>query len=155
MMLAFYLASPEVENDRRSINVKSGISRAKKEGRWTTLAPIGYRNIRTEDGRAMIVPSKDADLLREALKEFATGAYGMKELRKKLVEKGLRCQRARFPELLSNKAYIGKILVPACKDEPSYYANAIHEPLVSEKIFLPGSGYFGGQITKPSDEEYP
>jgi site-specific DNA recombinase len=43
MMLAFYLASPEVENDRRSINVKSGIYRAKKEGRWTTLAPAGYQ----------------------------------------------------------------------------------------------------------------
>lgn len=135
MMLAFYLASPEVENDRRSINVKSGIYRAKKEGRWTTLAPIGYRNIRTEDGRAMIVPSKDADLLREAFKEFATGAYGMEELRKKLVEKGFKCERARFPELLRNKAYISKILVPAYKDEPAYYSNAIHEPLVSEKVF--------------------
>jgi site-specific DNA recombinase len=136
MMLAFYLASPEVENDRRSINVRSGIYRAKKEGRWTTLAPTGYRNIRTEDGRAMIVPSKDADLVREAFKEFASGAFGMEELRKKLVDKGLKCERSRFPELLRNRAYIGKILVPAYKDEPEYYSKAIHEPLISEELFF-------------------
>lgn len=136
MMLAFYLASPEVENDRRSINVKSGIYRAKKEGRWTTLAPVGYRNIRTEDGRAMIVPSKDADLVREAFQEFATGAYGMEELRKKLADKGLKCERARFPDLLRNKAYIGKVLVPAYKDEREYYAKGIHEPLISEELFF-------------------
>jgi site-specific DNA recombinase len=136
MMLAFYLASPEVENDRRSINVKSGIYRAKKEGRWTTLAPVGYRNIRTEDGRAMIVPSMDADLIREAFKDFATGAYGMEELRQKLVDKGLKCERSRFPDLLRNRAYISKVLVPAYKDEPEYYAKAIHEPLITEELFF-------------------
>ncbi len=136
MMLAFYLASPEVENDRRSINVKSGIYRAKKEGRWTTLAPAGYRNIRTEDGRAMIVPSNQADLIREAFNEFASGAFGMEELRQKLVDKGLKIERSRFPELLRNRAYISKILVPAYKDEPSYYAKAIHEPLISEELFF-------------------
>lgn len=136
MMLAFYLASPEVENDRRSINVKSGIYRAKKEGRWTTIAPIGYRNIRTEDGRAMIVPSKDADLLRETFEEFATGTYGMEELRRKMSAKGLKCERSGFPDLLRNKVYIGKILVPAYKDEPEYYVNGIHEPLIAEELFF-------------------
>lgn len=34
MMLAFYLAAPEVENDRRALNVFHGMRRAKKEGRW-------------------------------------------------------------------------------------------------------------------------
>ena len=30
----FYLAAPEVENDRRALNVFNGMRRAKKEGRW-------------------------------------------------------------------------------------------------------------------------
>ncbi|WP_238381681.1 recombinase family protein [Mucilaginibacter pedocola] len=34
MMLAFYLAAPEVENDRRALNTFYGMRRAKKEGRW-------------------------------------------------------------------------------------------------------------------------
>ncbi len=33
IMLAFYLAAPEVENDRRALNVLVGMRRAKKEGR--------------------------------------------------------------------------------------------------------------------------
>jgi site-specific DNA recombinase len=34
MVLAFYLAAPEVENDRRVLNVLYGMRRAKKEGRY-------------------------------------------------------------------------------------------------------------------------
>jgi len=34
MMLAFYLAAPEVENDRRSLNIIHKQSRGQKEGRW-------------------------------------------------------------------------------------------------------------------------
>ena len=44
MMLAFYLAAPEVENDRRALNVFYGMRRAKKEGRYMGLAPVGYQN---------------------------------------------------------------------------------------------------------------
>ncbi|NGM89736.1 recombinase family protein, partial [Parapusillimonas sp. SGNA-6] len=33
MMMAFYLAAPEVENDRRALNTFYGMRRAKKEGR--------------------------------------------------------------------------------------------------------------------------
>ena len=41
IMLAFYLAAPEVENDRRALNVTVGMRRAKKEGRWMATAPKG------------------------------------------------------------------------------------------------------------------
>lgn len=34
LMLAFYLAAPEVENDRRALNVTYGMQKARKEGRW-------------------------------------------------------------------------------------------------------------------------
>ena len=44
MMLAFYLAAPEVENDRRALNVFHGMRRAKKEGRYMGTAPLGYVN---------------------------------------------------------------------------------------------------------------
>ncbi|MBD0284952.1 MAG: recombinase family protein, partial [Flavisolibacter sp.] len=40
IMLAFYLAAPEVENDRRALNTIAGMRRAKKEGRWVGSAPI-------------------------------------------------------------------------------------------------------------------
>jgi site-specific DNA recombinase len=113
-----------------------GMYRAKKEGRWTTVAPLGYRNIREEDGKAMIVPDHNADLIKEAFDEFSKGIYGVEELRVKLYKKGLKCSRARFPELLRNHVYISKIFVPAYKEEPAYYSTGIHEPIVDEDVFL-------------------
>jgi len=43
-MLALCLAIPEIENDRRSLNNQMGMKRAKKEGRWSGRAPLGYKN---------------------------------------------------------------------------------------------------------------
>lgn len=54
MMLAFYLAAPEVENDRRALNVFYGMRRARKEERWMGRAPAGYINKATEDGKKYI-----------------------------------------------------------------------------------------------------
>src|ERR1700749_2976521 len=58
MMLAFYLAAREVENDRRALNVIAGMRRAKKEGRYMGLAPIGYINKTDELGRKYIAPEE-------------------------------------------------------------------------------------------------
>src|ERR1700753_3733184 len=58
MMLAFYLAAPEVENDRRALNTFYGMRRAKKEGRWMSTAPTGYKNMVTENGKKYIAPKE-------------------------------------------------------------------------------------------------
>ena len=76
MMLAFYLAAPEVENDRRALNVLHGMRRAKKEGRWMGLAPLGYVNKITEDGKKYIAPKEpEAGIMKWAFKTLATGQY--------------------------------------------------------------------------------
>jgi DNA invertase Pin-like site-specific DNA recombinase len=59
IMLAFYLAAPEVENDRRALNVVVGMRRAKKEGRWMGTAPKGYKNVRIDD-KPTIVTNENA-----------------------------------------------------------------------------------------------
>lgn len=148
MMLAFYITAPEVENDRRSLNVLMGLYRAKKEGRWTTLAPVGYKNARDTYGKAIILPSKEAGLIQEAFERYATGSFEMEALRKELVDKGLKCSRGRFPELLRNTAYIGKVFVPAYKEEPAYYTKAIHEPLITEKLFYTVQDILEGRSPK-------
>jgi DNA invertase Pin-like site-specific DNA recombinase len=68
MMLAFYLAAPEVENDRRPLNVIHGMRRARKEGRYMELAPIGYVNKTDEAGKKYIEPVEpQAGILRWAV----------------------------------------------------------------------------------------
>lgn len=58
MMFAFYLAIPEVENDRRSLNTKIGLQKAKERGRWLGPTPVGYKSHCLPDGSRLIVPKE-------------------------------------------------------------------------------------------------
>jgi DNA invertase Pin-like site-specific DNA recombinase len=137
VMLAIYLTAPEVDNDRRALNIFHGIRRGKKEGRWLGACPRGYKNTRNEYNKPIIAPEggEQEKLVKMAFKEFATGKYNVEELRHKLQKKGLRCNRNSFWKLLRNKAYIGKVLVPAFKNEPEEWVNGTHPPLIDETTF--------------------
>ncbi|MDR6546756.1 DNA invertase Pin-like site-specific DNA recombinase [Chryseobacterium rhizosphaerae] len=50
IMLAMYWATSEVENDKRSHNIRLGMQKA----RWINKAPLGYRNKITSDGKKYI-----------------------------------------------------------------------------------------------------
>src|ERR1700722_12989519 len=81
MMLAFYLAAPEVENDRRALNVIHGMRRARKEGRYMGLAPIGYTNKTDEAGRKFIAREEpQAGILRWAFNQIAEGVYNTEQI---------------------------------------------------------------------------
>lgn len=74
LMLAIFLAAPEVENDRRALNVLYGMRRARKEGRWMGPAPFGYCNKITEMGRKYIAPKEpEASIIRWIFNEVITG----------------------------------------------------------------------------------
>ena len=136
MMLAFYLAAPEVENDRRALNIFHGMRRAKKEGRWTSSAPMGYANKSYEDGRKYIaVKEPQAEVMRWAFKEIAKGKYPVEQIYKLAKSKGLACGRNNFWNLIRNPIYCGKIVIPAYKDEPLHYATGQHEPIIDEALF--------------------
>lgn len=57
-MLAIYLSTPEVENDRRALNTFQGMRRAKKEERLMGIAPYGYINRSHEDGILKYIVAK-------------------------------------------------------------------------------------------------
>jgi DNA invertase Pin-like site-specific DNA recombinase len=106
MMLAFYLAAPEVENDRRSLNVFHGMRRAKKEGRWVASAPMGYRNTMSPDGRKTIVPdASKAPILRWIFEELATGRFNTEQVWKMAITRGLKCSKNNFWLAIRNPVY--------------------------------------------------
>jgi site-specific DNA recombinase len=136
MMLAFYLAAPEVENDRRALNTFYGMRRAKKEGRIIATAPLGYVNKTSESGKkyVSIHPEKSV-ILKEAFETVATGMYNVEQVWKEAKRKGLTCSRSTFWTCLRNPVYCGKVYIPAFKDEEATYVQGQHEPLVSEALF--------------------
>lgn len=136
MMLAFYLAAPEVENDRRALNVFYGMRRAKKEGRYMGLAPVGYKNKIDETGSKFIAPKEtESATLLWAFEQIANSVFNTEQIWKKAKEKGLKCSKNAFWQLIRNPLYCGKIFIPPFKDEEGYFVEGQHEAIVSEELF--------------------
>jgi len=136
MMLAFYLAAPEVENDRRALNTFYGMRRARKEGRYLTTGPYGYINRTTDGGKKTIVPVEPkAAVVKWAFEQVAKGTFQVDDIRRQVNAQGLNCSKSNFYTLLRNPVYCGKIVVPAYRDEPQQLVKGQHEPIVSESLF--------------------
>ncbi len=137
MMMAFYLAAPEVENDRRALNTFYGMRRAKKEGRWMGTAPIGYKNRTNVNGKKQIVKDDiKGALMTWAFNEIAKGILAADQVRKEANKKGLNCSSSNFWRAVRNPIYCGKIFIPKHKDEEAQLVQGEHEPLITEALFF-------------------
>jgi DNA invertase Pin-like site-specific DNA recombinase len=136
MMLAIYLTAPEIENDRRALNVFYGMRRARKEGRYMATAPVGYKNRTLEGGRKTIVLNQPtAGVLQWAFEELSLGQNTVVEILRQARQKGLTCSKNNFWHALRNPVYIGKIVIPKLKNEESYTVDGLHDPLIKASVF--------------------
>lgn len=136
LMLAIYLSTPEVENDRRALNVLHGMRRARKEGRWMASAPIGYKNAVIENGKKMIIPKEpESSIIKFSFEKIATGQFSTEQIWKVAHQNGLRCGKNNFLLAMRNPVYCGKITVPKYKDEEMHIVQGLHQPLISEHLF--------------------
>lgn len=136
IMLAVYLATPEVENDRRALNVFHGMRRAKKEGRWMGTAPIGYKNKTMENGDKYIGPKEpEAGIMKWVFQEIAACIYNTEQIWKSARLKGLKCSKNNFWMAIRNPVYCGKIHVPKYKEEESMFVQGKHLAIISEALY--------------------
>ncbi|HQS25219.1 MAG: hypothetical protein B7Y11_12425 [Sphingobacteriia bacterium 24-36-13] len=132
-MLAIYITAPQVENDRLSQRTKAGNRQALKQGRWLWKAPFGYTNNRIT--KLIEVVEEEAELIRSCYQMMASGLYNAEEVRRKYSEDGMRLSKQAFLDMLQNPVYIGKIKVPAFKDEPEQLVAGQHIPIVGSELF--------------------
>lgn len=136
LMMAVYLATPEVENARRSLNVFYGMRRAKKEGRWMASAPIGYKNSRSASNQKIIIPDKSkANIIKWIFECIAENKFSAESILKEARKKGLNCSKNNFHSLIRNPVYCGKIKINAFKSEPEAIIHGLHAPIISEELF--------------------
>lgn len=148
MMLSIYLTIPEIDNDVRGINTRMGMRRSLKEGRWTGVAPIGYKNERDHLKKPILIPSDKAILVRQAFEMYATGLYDKEGLRRLISKKGLVLSKSQFPNMLTNVLYIGKIFVPEFKGEDAQVVQGLHEPIISEELFNKVQNLLKGKVSQ-------
>ena len=136
MMLAFYLAAPEVENDRRALNTFQGLRRGKKEGRHMGMAPYGYANKVTEDGKKYIaiVPEKATKLIW-IFEQVARNVFSTESIYQMAKDKGLILSKSNLWVILRNPLYCGKIVVPKFRDEEERWVNGQHDAIISDGLF--------------------
>jgi site-specific DNA recombinase len=147
MMLAIYLAAPEVENDRRALNTFYGMRRAKKEGRVLGMAPFGYINRTTENGKKYIaIKQPEASNMQWAFKEMAKGILAADQVRQAINKRGKKISKSAFHVSLRNAVYCGKVFIQKHKDEEAHFVQGQHEPLISEALFYKVQDIIDGNI---------
>lgn len=135
MMLAFYLAAPEVENDRRALNVISGQRRAQKEGRFMNKAPFGYINRTRDNDSKYIEPSDKAPVVQWVFDQLATGKFSAESIYQAARNRGFHLKKNAYWQMLRNPIYTGKIKVKAFRDEKEFLVDGQHEAIISDSLF--------------------
>lgn len=135
VLLSLYLIIPEVENDKNSQRTIEGMRRARIEGCWTGVAPIGYKNYRDINSKSTLVLSDKARLVKQAFEIFAKGVYSLEEVRRKLQGKGFEISKQQFYNMMKAIVYTGKIFVSAYGKEETQIVKGLHESIISNELF--------------------
>lgn len=135
LMLAVYLSIPEVENQRRSLNVIAGMRRAAKEGRYVGGCPKGYSSVIDSSKKPILTPNEDAKFIQEGFELMSTGIYNQREVFKKIQSKGFNSCKSAFARILRNPVYYGGVFLKAYKLEKEQIVQGIHEQLITKELF--------------------
>jgi len=137
ILLAVYITTSEVENERRSLNVKQGIHEAREQGKWTSHPPLGYTYTYSSQGeKCLSIKAHEASFIETAFVLIAANPNrSIQSIYEQLLVQGMQCSRSNFWRILLNPAYCGKVHVPAFDDAPSHYVNGKHTGIVSELLF--------------------
>ena len=143
LLHAINLALPQIENERLSLRTKAGNRQALKEGRYINRAPFGYKYNRIT--KLLEVEEKNAELIRFAFSQLSSYSYSISEVHRQLKDKGLTLAKQSFINMLMNVIYIGKIVVPAWKDEPKSIVEGLHKPILEESLFYEVQAILNGK----------
>lgn len=131
--LGLYIGMAQGDNISRSKATIDGIRGTLKKGKCANKAPRGYKNVRISKHNSHVeIDEAKAGIIRTAFKEVAKGIETPNRIRKRICP---QISETSFYELLRNVFYIGKIRVPAYKDEKEQIVEGIHEPLIDEETF--------------------
>ncbi len=151
LILANYLAVPEVERNTISARTKENTYKAQLTGKCTNKAPIGYLNDHTDEKNKKVFEDvKRAPIIKWAFNEAAKGIKSIEVIKREVNKNGLKISKSSFPRMLQNRFYIGEVKVMEWEDKPSYWIKGRHNPLIDEETFdKVQEMHFGKRKVKP------
>ncbi len=116
-------------------NLKEEIRKSKfyevSQGRYCFAKPFGYKYVRDQNKKKVIVPDHDAPIIKEMFDLLAKGIYAQDQIRQMINLKfGRKISRTSYYRIVRNPLFAGTIKV---KNFP--VTKGIHEPIVSEEQF--------------------
>ena len=133
VLLGAYIGIAQSDNIARSKATIDGIRGTLKKGKWTNRAPRGYKNIRESKHNCYVIIIEDAATpIRNAFQELSMGVVSANYVRKKYCP---YISESTFFSILRNPFYMGKVRVPAYRDEPEELVQGQHEALITEEVF--------------------
>lgn len=146
LFLGMHCGSAHTEDEKISRRTKDGIHGTLLKGKCANKAPRGYKNVRTDKHETHVeIDDTKADIVRTAFKEVAKGIETPCRIKRKMYP---NISVSSFFEMLRNVFYIGKIKVPAYKDEEERIVNGVHEPLIDEETFYKVQDILDGKRKK-------
>ncbi len=131
--LGLYIGMAQGDNISRSKATIDGIRGTLKKGKCANKAPRGYKNVRISKHNTHVeIDEAKADMVRLAFKEVAKGIESPCRIRKRICP---QISESSFLEMMRNVFYIGKIRIPAYKEEKEQIVEGVHEPLIDEETF--------------------
>ena len=128
-----YAGIAQTENNKISRRTRDGIRETLRKGKCANKAPRGYKNVRTSKTETHIeIDEAAAPLIRKLFAEVAKGVETPCYIRKKMAN---HIPESSFLAMLRNPFYMGKIRIPAWKNEAEQIVNGEHDALVSEETF--------------------
>lgn len=96
MAYHLFILLAEAYTNAISDNVRRSFEQMRKEGKYGHYAPVGYLNIKDDNGKSTIVPDPDrVFLITKIFNEYAKGIYTLEEITEKAREWGFSTKTSR------------------------------------------------------------
>lgn len=130
----FMQAEGQLHNIRKA--TRTGIIQAAIAGRFTNMAPYGYKNARDgQDKAILVINDEQAAIIRAIYREYLSG-MDIEMIRKRVKEIGYKQQgKSAIQRILANPVYCGLISIPPHAGRKNKFAKGIHTPIVSEQDY--------------------
>lgn len=141
--------------DNLSEEVKKGRLKKANMGYYPSKAPVGYKNSKNSEGIGIIeIDENKAPFVTRAFQLYATGAFSIDELRKKLFSEGFNHKlkpysKAKLLTILKDIIYIGKF-----KFSGIVY-DGKHTPIIDIILFNQVQKMFNNDKSRQHDIEFP
>jgi site-specific DNA recombinase len=146
MIRAFKLMMAESELHNIRKNTRNGMIQAALNGRYSSMAPYGYKNTRDAQDKPLLeIDETKAVVVRKIFRLWLDGA-DINTIMSRARELGYKQKgNSAIQRILSNPVYCGLIAVPAHKGRKKPYAQGIHAPIISEQDFWMAQEKFSGK----------